>query len=65
VQTSSADEWSQQAFECYPMTKRSVLKKYVPSFHIIQMKSSSFLCAVMGMGQSNNQQKKEKAQCHM
>jgi hypothetical protein len=55
---------SKQAFECNPMTKRPVLKKYVQSFHIMQNKifySFFFcVCSVMGMGQSNNPKKEEK-----
>jgi hypothetical protein len=35
------------------MIEHPVLKKYVQSFHIIQMKSL-FFCVVMGMGKSNN-----------
>jgi hypothetical protein len=46
VQTS-AGEWLQsfvQAFECNSMTKRSVLKKYAWSFHIIQMIFIFLMC---------------------
>jgi hypothetical protein len=59
VQTS-AGEWTKsfvQAFEWNPMIEHPVLKKYVQSFHIIQMKSF-FWCVVMRMGKSNNPKKK-------
>jgi hypothetical protein len=63
VQTS-ADEWSQQAFECNPMTKRPVLKKYVQSFHIIQTKSFFFGVQLWAWDKAITNRKK-KAQCHM
>jgi hypothetical protein len=54
VQTS-AGEWLQsfvQVFECNPMTKHSVLKKYVWFFHIIQ---TIFIFLMYGYGHGEKQ----------
>jgi hypothetical protein len=48
--------------ECNPMAKHPILKKYVQSFHIIQMKSFFWVCNYE-YGESNNNIKKHNVLC--